>query len=194
MRKDGWSRDIDATDEAIYLADEVRSPERREYVGGFPYGMSGASNTHNRIASNILIAIGSRLRGRPCQAFNSDTKVRIRLPFQLRFYYPDVTVTCRPNPPDDSFQDAPAVVIEVLSPSTRRIDEGEKMLAYTAIASLGVYLLVEPDRAEIVLLRRTADGFVREVHDGLDATIPLPEIGCELPLAEAYDGVSLATR
>jgi Uma2 family endonuclease len=194
MRMDGWSRDTDATDEAIYLADEVRSPARREYVGGFPYGMSGASNTHNRIASNILIAIGSRLRGRPCQAFNSDTKVRIRLPFQLRFYYPDVTVTCRPNPPDDSFQDAPAVVIEVLSPSTRRIDEGEKMLAYTAIASLGVYMLVEPDRAEIVLLRRIADGFVREVHDGLDATIPLPEIGCELPLAEAYDGVSLATR
>ncbi|MFY9345987.1 MAG: Uma2 family endonuclease [Planctomycetota bacterium] len=176
---------------AEYLANEVRSPARHEYVGGFPYAMAGASNAHNQIASNILIALGSRLRGRPCRAFNSDTKVRIRLPFQLRFYYPDVSVTCRPNPPADSFQDEPSVIVEVLSPQTRRIDEGEKCLAYTAIPSLAVYMMVEPQSVEVAVLRRTAAGFVREVHDGLAASVPLPEIGCELPLAEVYDGLGL---
>jgi len=32
-----------------------------------------------------------------CEAFNSDTKVRIQLPTHNRFYYPDAMVVCRPN-------------------------------------------------------------------------------------------------
>lgn len=175
----------------VYLADEVRSPARREYVGGIAYAMAGASNVHNQIATSILVALGSRLRGGSCRPFNSDTKVRIRqASAPIRFYYPDVMVTCRPNPPTDTFQDEPAVVVEVLSPETRRIDEIEKCGAYATIPSLSVYLMVEPDTARIVVLRRSGSEFVREVHSGIDATIPLPEIGCELPLAEAYDGVT----
>ena len=41
----------------------------------------------------------------------------------------------------------------------------------------------------MVAFRRTAAGFVREVHQGLDAVLPLPEIGVELPLAEIYEAV-----
>lgn len=176
-----------------YLAEEVRSPARREYVGGAAYAMAGASNAHNQIATNVLVALGGRLRGKPCRAFNSDTKVRIRQVSAVRFYYPDAMVTCRPNPPTDTFQDEPAVVVEVLSPETRRIDEIEKCDAYTAIPSLSVYLLVEQDVARVVALRRTAQGFVREVYDGRSTSVALPVIGCELPLAEAYDGVACAS-
>jgi Uma2 family endonuclease len=186
--KSNWEQEFAAAQH--YLANEVRSPARHEYVGGVPYAMAGASNAHNQIATNTLLALGSRLRGKPCRAFNSDTKVRIRLPFQLRFYYPDVTVTCRPNPQHESNQDEPSLLVEVVSDDTRRIDEGEKVLAYTQIPSLQVYLLVEQRAARIVLLRRTADGFQHEEHGG-QATIPLPEIGCELPLAEVYDGIDL---
>ncbi|MEO6595709.1 MAG: Uma2 family endonuclease [Planctomycetota bacterium] len=184
-------RPTDTVPAQTYLADEVRSPVRREYVGGDAYSMAGACNAHNQIATNILIALGSRLRGGPCRAFNSDTKVRVRLPFEVRFYYPDVTVTCRPNPPEDSYQDEPMVLIEVISPTTRRIDQGEKQLAYTAIASLGAYVMVEQDAARIVVLRRGLEGFATEVHAGPTAVVSLPEIGCELPLAEVYDGLEL---
>jgi Uma2 family endonuclease len=172
-----------------YLVSEVRSPARREYVGGVPYAMAGARNAHNLIATNVLIALGLRLRGTPCQSFNSDTKLRVRLPFEVRFYYPDALVTCRPNPEDDVFQDEPAVVVEVLSSQTRRIDEGEKLLAYQTIPSLAAYLLVEQDSVRVAVFRRTGATFVREVHMGRDALIPLPEIGCDLPLREVYEGV-----
>src|SRR5262249_9108779 len=141
---------------------------------------------------NALGALHARLRGRPCRPFNSDTKIRIRLPTQVRFYYPDVSVVCRPNPQTDSFQDEPAVIIEVLSRRTRRIDEGEKRDAYLMIPSLSVYVLVEQDTAAAVAFRRTASGFVREVYEGLDAVLPLPEIGIELPLAEIYETVEFA--
>jgi Uma2 family endonuclease len=188
---DKWS-DPDRVSVQDYLISEVRSPARREYVGGIPYAMSGARNVHNQISSNILGSFWTRLRGSRCRPFNSDTKVRIRLPGEVRFYYPDVLVTCRPNPQDDVFQDEPAVIVEVLSPDTRRIDEGEKLLAYQAIPALRAYLLVEQSTARVIVFRCTSEGFAREVHSGRDVTVPLPEIGCELPLAEVYDGVAFA--
>jgi Uma2 family endonuclease len=187
---EGWKTNPVAV--ADYLKAEACAETRHEYVAGAVYAMAGASNAHNQIATNILVAFSNRLRGRPCRPFNSDTRIRLRLQSQQRFYYPDVSVTCRPNPQSDSYQDEPAVVVEVMSPETRRIDENEKYLAYTALPSLSVYLLVAQDTADVVVFRRFEQGFVRQVYASLEAVIPLPEIGCELPLAEAYEGVELA--
>src|SRR5947209_6036119 len=172
-----------------YLAGELVSPIKHEYLGGVVYAMAGARNAHNLIASNTLVALGSRLRGKRCRPYNSDTKIRLRLPHQVRFYYPDVSVICRPNPQSDSFQDEPAVLVEVLSKRTRRIDEGEKKDAYLTIPSLCTYLLVEQESPTVVVFRRTEHGFVREIHEGLEAVIPLREIDSELPLADVYDAV-----
>ena len=172
-----------------YLAGELVSPIKHEYLGGFVYAMAGARNVHNLIATNTLGSLHARLRGKRCRPFNSDTKIRVRLPSQVRFYYPEVSVICRPNPPQDSFQDEPAAIFEVLSKKTRRIDEGEKKDAYLTIPSLAVYLLVETEMAAVVAFRRTAQGFVREVYEGLDAVVPLPEIETSLPLAEVYETV-----
>jgi Uma2 family endonuclease len=172
-----------------YLAGELISPRKHEYVGGVVFAMAGARNVHNLIATNTLGAVHARLRGKPCRPYNSDTKVRVRLPSQIRFYYPDVSVICRPNPQSDSFQDEPAVLFEVLSRSTRRIDEGEKKDAYLTIPSLSHYVLIEQEMPAIVTYRRTEQGFVRDVHQGMDAVLPLGEIEIELPLAEIYDGV-----
>ncbi|MBM3996929.1 MAG: Uma2 family endonuclease [Planctomycetes bacterium] len=172
-----------------YLAGELGSPVKHEYLGGVVYAMAGARNLHNRIATNTLGSLYSRLRGRTCQPFNSDTKIRVRLPTQTRFYYPDGSVICRPNPDNDSFQDEPAVIAETLSKTTRRIDEGEKKDAYLTIPSLNVYMLVEQEMALVTVWRRTDSGFVREVYEGLDAVIPLPEIDIALPLVEIYANV-----
>jgi len=172
-----------------YLESELISPVKHEYLGGVIYAMAGARNVHNLIAGNTLAALWSRLRGRRFRPFNSDTKIRVRLPTHVRFYYPDVSVTCRPNPQTDSFQDEPAAVFEVLSRRTRRIDEGEKKDAYLTISCLSLYVLIEQDAPAVVVLRRTEHGFVREVYQGLDAVLPLREIEIDLPLADIYEGV-----
>src|SRR5262249_60748653 len=96
-----------------YLAGELVSPIKHEYVHGVAYAMAGAFNVHNRIATNTLVAVGFRLRGKRCQAFNSDTKIRIHLPNEVRFYYPELSIVCSQNPDTDTFQDEPAVVFEV---------------------------------------------------------------------------------
>jgi Uma2 family endonuclease len=57
------------------------------------------------------------------------------------------------------------------------------------INSLAVYLLIEQDAAYVTAYRRSQEGFVTEVYQGLDAVIPLAEIEAELPLAELYEAV-----
>jgi Uma2 family endonuclease len=175
-----------------YLAGELVSPVKHEYLGGVVHAMAGARNLHNIIATNILGSLHARLRGRHCRPFNSDTKIRVRLPTQWRFYYPDASVICRPNPPDDSYQDDAAVIVEVLSKATRRIDEVEKKDAYLTIPSLFAYILVDQESAAVVVHRRTEQGFVREVYLGLEAVVPLPEVEVELPLAEVYEDVQFS--
>ncbi len=172
-----------------YLQGELISPIKHEYLGGMVYAMAGARIAHNDIAGNVFAWFHGRLKGRQCKPYNSDTKIRVNAGGQFLFYYPDVSVVCRSNPPDFSYQDEPKVIVEVVSRGTRRIDEGEKKSAYFSIPSLDVYMLVEQDSALVTVFRRTATGFEREVHDGLKAVIPLREIETELPLAEIYEGV-----
>lgn len=179
--------DLVSTEE--YLAGELVSPVKHEYLGGVVYAMAGARNVQNVIAGNVFAFLHARLRGHRCRPYNSDTKIRVRLPTHTRFYYPDVSVICQSNPPDDSFQDEPAVVVEVLSRKTRRIDEGEKKDAYLTIPSLSVYLLVEQESPAVIAYRRAEQGFVRQVYAVEDAVIPLSEVETELPLAEIYDNV-----
>ena len=172
-----------------YLAGELVSPIKHEYIGGVVYAMAGARVGHNDITSNVHVAIGVRLRGKRCRAYTSDMKIRIELSDQIRFYYPDVSVVCRSNAPAAMFQDEPAAILEVLSRSTRRIDMVEKKDAYLTIPSLQVYVLVEQDSPLVVVFRRAEAGFIREIYEGLDAVLPLGEIEIELPLAEIYAGV-----
>ena len=172
-----------------YLTGELASQVKHEYLGGFVYAMAGATNAHNLIASNVLGVLHARLRGKPCRPYNSDAKIRVKLPTHVRFYYPDASVICDSNPPNDSFQDQPVVIAEVLSHKTRRIDQGEKKDAYLTIPTLQTYLLIEQDCPAVTVYRRTDQGFVQEAHTELEAIIPLVEIGAELPLAEIYEGV-----
>lgn len=171
-----------------YLARELVSQVKHEYLGGVVYAMAGARDQHDIITVNLLARLHSKGR---CRPYSSDTKIRVQLPTQTRFYYPDTSVICNPNPSGSSFQDQPVVIFEVLSKKTRRIDEGEKKDAYLTIPSLKVYALVEQELARIVIHRRTPDGFVREVYDGMDAMLPLPEIEIELPLAQVFEGAEL---
>jgi len=172
-----------------YLAWEDLQLERHEYIGGMVYAMAGGTTAHSAIAANALVSIGGQLRGKRCRPYTSDLKIRVRYPTHTRFYYPDVTVACMHGPSEAVFHDQPTVVIEVTSDKTRRTDELEKRDAYQTIPTLHVYILLDQEKPEAVVWRRGAEGFVREVHSGFEATIELPEIEARLPLAEVYEAV-----
>lgn len=178
---------------ADYLAGERVSKTKHEYAGGLIYAMAGGKNVHNSIAGTFFGAMYTQLRGRPCKPFNSDTKVRIQLPTQTRFYYPDGMVVCEPNAADDTYQDQPVVLAEVVSRSTRRIDEGEKRDAYLTIPTLSAYLIIESEAARVVVYHRTDSGFETKLYEGLDSTVPLEAIEARLLLSELYEGVDFSS-
>lgn len=176
---------------ADYLAGEADSPTKHEYLGGVINAMAGSSNRHNLIASNFMGIMHAALRGKPCRVFNSDTKVRINTPTSTRFYYPDAMVVCKPNPPEDSYQDQPVVIAEVLSDATRRTDESEKRDAYLTLPTLKALLLIDPQTPNVQVYRRADQGFATERHAEPHAVIPLQDLDAELVLAELYEGIEL---
>src|SRR5512145_1192838 len=85
---------------AEYLALERTSSERHEYLDGYVYAMAGESPEHGDICANLVIDIGTQLRGGPCRVWTKDTKVRSGPISQTRrslkglFSYPDLVIVC----------------------------------------------------------------------------------------------------
>ncbi len=107
------------------------------------------------------------------------------------FYYPDVSVTCKPNADSETFQDNPVLIIEVLSETTRRLDDSEKRDAYLTIPSLRHYLLLEQHAIGGVLYSRD-DSWNRQVYADPEATLTFREIDAPLLLRDAYAGIKFS--
>ncbi|HEY9719395.1 MAG TPA: Uma2 family endonuclease [Trichormus sp.] len=139
-----------------YLAFEERSPIRHEYVCGRIVAMTGTTQRHNTIASNINSILRSHLKGGPCCAFIIDLKVHVSA--VNSFYYPDGVVACSKRSDDSVIVAEPILIVEVLSPSTAAVDRREKVIAYRQIPSLREYLIVGTKRKQIELHRRNDTG------------------------------------
>lgn len=171
-----------------YLAGELKSEVRHEYIGGLVYAMAGASSEHNIICQNLLIALRSHLRGEPCQVFMESVKLRLRMANEDLFYYPDLIVTCDPLDTERYFKKFPKVLIEVWSPETERIDRREKFLSYTQIESLEEYILVAQDQTEVTVFRRI-NHWRPEVVNQPQQQLRLESLGFALSLPAIYDSV-----
>ena len=173
-----------------YLAAEDQAAEKHEYVAGNSYQLALRTVSHSVVATNLIGVLGTQLRGHRCRPHTSDLKLRIRLADHTRFYYPDAQVVCRSSPAGAVFQDEPTVVFEVVSESTRRIDEQEKRTAYLSIPTLNAYVLIEQDRPAATVWRRTEQGFVREDYAGAEAVIRFDDITVCITLGELREGLA----
>ena len=177
-----------------YLDGELSSEVRHEYVDGMVYAMVGGTRNHSHVASRVIAAMSRQLDGSSCVPFGSDFKIRIQQRKRTFFYYPDVSVFCGAASGNDVFGDDPVVIIEVLSDSTRRTDQGEKRDNYLAMESLQTYILMEQSEVKAVVYQRNASrDFDAAVYQGEGAKIPLASIKAELELGEIYRGI-VATK
>jgi Uma2 family endonuclease len=175
-----------------YLTRERTAEYKNEYVNGFIVAMTGASRAHNLITANIGGELRSQLKGRPCEVYIGDMRVKVEPTGTYR--YPDVVVACG----DIAFEDMeldtllnPVLIVEVLSPTTEAADRGEKFAHHRRLPSLQEYLLVSQDTPRIEQFTRQSDGWLLSEVSGLDATVRLASIDCVLPLREVYDKVQL---
>jgi Uma2 family endonuclease len=173
-----------------YLAGEAIAESKSEYLDGKVYAMAGATRAHNIISTNALVTIGSHLRGKPCQPFGSDMRVRMPAIVGEIYYYPDVSVTCDPSDTADLFIEKPVLIIEVLSPETRRTDLREKRLSYFSVPSLEAYLILEQDHPAALLFEKIDGNWQERIFSDRGAEVSLNPIQLKIPLADFYTGVT----
>ncbi len=168
-----------------YLELEERATARHEMVGGFLYAMAGATEKHNLIATNVVLALGAATRAKGYRLYVADMK--FRTPADSA-YYPDVMVVCEATDQHDLYRVSPCLLVEILSKSTSLTDQREKVIEYRRIPSLENYLIVDPDARTVIRHYRDGDAWTSQVCDaGQSAFLECP--GLELSVSDVFIGV-----
>jgi Uma2 family endonuclease len=174
---------------AEYLEGEELAESRHEYCDGQVQAMSGASDRHNEIAFDVASLIKTKLKGGPCRTFLLDMKLELKPEGKTFYYYPDVFVTCAPEDADSPLiKRQPVLVMEILSPSTWRIDRGEKLQNYKTVQSISEIVFISQDWPEVIVHRRSddwrADSFTKP-----DDAVRFHSIDLSLALSDIYSSV-----
>ncbi len=187
-----------------YLAFERQSEEKHEYIDGRiikvesefePTSMAGATRKHNLISGNVFGELRNQLKGSNCESYINDMRVRMK---KTRYGYPDVVVVCdQPEFADDEFDTLlnPALVVEVLSKSTRFRDKTEKLETYQKLESVCECLLIEHDKMRIELYKKqTPQQWLLQIAEKADEVITLESISCELKLSDIYAQINFESE
>jgi Uma2 family endonuclease len=169
-----------------YLAWAEGQPGRYELLDGIVYAMAPERAIHAEIKLAVHMALAQAIRtsGLPCHVMPDGMAVRIH---DTTTYEPDGLVYCGPKLPPSALEvPNPVIVVEVISPSSGRIDTSIKLPDYFRVPSVMHYLVVDPDRRLIIHHARRdggqiLTGFVR------DGAITLDPPGLELALCDIYD-------
>ncbi len=178
-----------------YIEFDKNSEERYEYFDGEVFAMAGGSSNHARIGGNAYESLQRKLRGKNCEAFNSD--MRIKVPAAFLYRYPDASVVCGEpvfeKPQGQEQLVNPILIVEVLSPTTEAYDLGRKFTAYQSIESFQEYLLIAQDRPHVIQhIRQTKGRWLRIEIEGLDSEIQLESLQITLTMAELYERVKFS--
>ncbi|MBZ9715107.1 Uma2 family endonuclease [Deinococcus multiflagellatus] len=158
-----------------------------EFVDGFVYAQAGASRPHNQIASNIQrVLLPATADGR-CWSYASDQKVRVYRDGRPRYYLPDLVVVCDSNLVGE-VETTPCLIVEILSASTRAVDESFKASDYRRLDSLQGYLLVDSEARGVEFHRRVGAEWQLDV---IDTSVDLPCLGVSLNVDDIYRYVGL---
>lgn len=179
------------TSAQAYLDDERSATTRHEFIDGQVYAMAGASERHNQLASALHYTLYGQLVAGDCQVFQSDMRVQAS---ESAYFYPDLVVVCGPAQYADARRDTllnPAVIIEVLSPSTEDFDRGRKFWHYRALPSLSDYLLVAQTRLQVEhYTRQSTDIWMLQDFTQPQDRVVLASVGCTLALEALYRRVN----
>lgn len=163
-----------------FLAWERAQDLRYEFDGIQPVAMTGGSLAHNRVTTRLTGALVQLVRS---QFEACGPRLKVLTPGRVR--YPDASIVCSGPADDDGDIVSPTVVFEVLSPSTALTDHRVKAADYAGVPAILVYVMLETDRPEVTVRRRST-GWEAETIAGIDAALALPEVGVTIPLAAIY--------
>lgn len=166
---------------------------RLEYWDGDIFDMSGASEAHYAIEGNFIAFLKLQLMAKGCTVFPGNTAIKV--PSLPPFRYGDFSALCGQAVFEKiggiDVLTNPALIVEILSPSTEAFDRGDKFSHYQSIPGFREYLLVAQHRPHLSHLIKQADGsWSYYEYNDLAEVVKLTSTGCQIKLQEIYLGVT----
>ncbi len=173
-----------------YLAFERSAEARYEYIDGDVYLMAGGDSNHSLTKANLVRELGVALRGTRCRVYDSDMKLRLS---ESKYAYPNASVSCDDR--DRGIVEAlqyPRLIVEVLSPGTRKYDRGKKSGYYRACPTIEEYVLVDTEQMLVEVYRRGQNHFWTYHPFGPHEQVEFASIGVHFSIEALYENVTFA--
>ena len=175
-----------------YLAWESQQEFKNELIDNRVWIMCGADPRHNAISMSLMMTLHPTVEERDYTLLLS--RMCLKVDPDSTFVYPDLSLvrgeprmSVRLN--QHTFED-PVVIFEIVSPSTHELDRGRKKELYLQLESLHAYILVSQDEPQVEVYKRAAGDWRHLEISGLDASLRIHLLDCEIPLSEVYRRVS----
>ena len=173
-----------------YLQIEAGANQKHEYYKGEVFAMAGAKMDHNIIVVNLTGSLVPKLRNSPCRPFNSEQRIFVEN--NELFTYPDLSIVCGPpiTRDNDGFNLMnPSVIVEVLSPSTKAYDQGDKFTLYQELPTFREYLLIDSQSVLVEQFIKKEEGeWILRRFTTLADTFLLETTKTPISLEEIYEG------
>jgi len=170
--------------EDYLILDKKSQKIKYEYFDGELRMLAGGSSNHSAIAANLITILGTALKKTPCIVYTSDIRIKLS---NSRYVHPDIVVSCdlRDNNKQGNIQH-PRIVIEVLSPSTEKVDRGAKLRYYQEFPTIGDYLMVDSRKQKVEHYHKeNTKTWLLTTHEKGDI-LELTNFNIELPLDDIY--------
>jgi Uma2 family endonuclease len=178
---------------AFYLDREYKAKFKSEFYKGKILKIAGASYSHNKIATNILVSLSNKIKNltKKFVALNSDQKVYI--PSKNSVLYPDALVIAEKPEFWEGRKDIitnPLIIVEVLSPSSQLYDVFDKFHLYQELPTFTEYIIVSQSANSIEQwFRKDLNTWIKSEMNSMDQVLKVNSLSFEIPLSEIYEDV-----
>ena len=181
-----------ATIEDYMLTERTGGAARSELVNGRVIPRPGSNRWHSLIASNITIALGSRMHGHKSEIYVGGMRVRLN---NNLVTYPDVVVVNGEPAFTDQNSDLllnPTIVFEVISSSTNTADKTQKLESFLAMDSIKECVVIKEDEMRVEhYAKQNPKQWIYRIYNERDDVVSLESIGCKVSLSEVYAQIKL---
>lgn len=168
-----------------FLVWAENQPGRYELVNGEIFAMSPERARHSLVkyATQTALSRAIKRADLPCHMMPDGMTVRIDA---ATTFEPDALAYCGPAIDLDAVEvPHPVIVVEVLSPGTKSVDTGAKLVGYFQLASVAHYLIIDPVKRLVVHHRRGMEGLI-ETRIASQGPLALTPPGLSLSVAELF--------
>ena len=161
-----------------FLEITVKSEAQYELIDGEIYYMASPSHAHQVAVREIFVQFYDFFRGKPCSPLTAPFDVRLKndspkFEDDPNIVQPDILVICDSENIDEKgkYHGVPALVVEVLSPSTRGKDMLKKLSLY-ANSGIREYWVIDTDHGSVIVYNLSVGDVLRVQQYAFGECIP----------------------